>query len=132
MAKAQPKLGWLEQAREQINDSSEYRKLGSTDIKLGLAIGDERRLVTFEAFEIANVESIDEDDVRDAELLLTMTAKDWNAYLRQRKAGKGPSLMSLDLDERVMSAKDPLAKLKFERYNRSLQAFIDVGASLSA
>lgn len=134
MAKAQPKLDWLDEAAQQLNASPDFRKLGNTDLTLVLAIGDEHRLVTFEAFEIASVTDIDPDAVRDADLLLTMSAKDWNAYLRSRRGGKGLSLLSLDLDtpEGVVRANNPLSKMKFERYNRSLQAFIDMGAALSA
>jgi len=44
MARAKPKLDWLEAAREAINQDPDYRKLGSTDVVLGLALGDETRL----------------------------------------------------------------------------------------
>ena len=61
-----------------------------------------------------------------------MSPKDWNAYLRKRKQGKGPSLLTLDLTDHIVDAPNPLARVKFERYNLSLQAFIDAGASLAA
>lgn len=132
MAKAKPNLDWLEAAREALTDDPAYRKLGSTDLTLGLSIGDEARLVRFEAFEIAEVRTIPPVDLRDADLVLTMSPKDWNAYLRQRKQGKGASLLTLDLEDGVIEAPSPLARLKLERYNLSLQAFIDAGAALAA
>ena len=134
MPKAKPKLDGLEAAVGALNESREYRKLGNTDVTLALSLGDVHRLVKFEAFEIAPIEEIDADATRDAELVLEMSAKDWNAYLRQRKAGKGDSLLSLDLATPggVVHASNPLAKLKFERFNRSLQAFVDEGARLTA
>ena len=95
MAKAKPNLDWLTKAQRQLNRDSEFRKLGSTDLKLGLLIGDDARLVTFEAFEIADVRDLDPQDVRDADLVINMSPKDWNAYLRKRKAGKAPSIMSV-------------------------------------
>ena len=134
MAKAQPKLDWLDAARRALNDDPAFRKLGSVDVTLGLAIGDEARLVPFEAFEVGAIagEGDEQVDFRDADLVLEMTPKDWNAYLRQRARGQGPSLLTLDLADKVFRAADPLAALKLTRYSRSLQAFIDAGARLAA
>jgi hypothetical protein len=130
MAKAKPKLDWLSDARAELNNDEGYRKLGSTDVVLGLSLGDESRLVKFEAFEVGE---INEDvDLRDADLVLAMTPKNWNAYLRLRAQGKGPSLLTLDLDEGVVGSRSPLTRIKFERYNLSIQAFIDAGARLAA
>ncbi len=132
MAKAKANLEWLNAAREALNEDIGYRKLGSTDVTLGLSIGDEARLVVFEAFEIADIIEVSEMDLRDADIVLEMSVKDWNAYLRQRAKGKGRSLLSLDLDARVIAGRSPLDRLKLERYNLSLQAFIDKGAELAA
>ncbi len=129
MAKAQPNLGWLEDACASLNEDSAYRALGSTDVKVGFAIGDVRKLVVFEAFKIGGVRDL--SDARDADLIVRMSARDWNAYLRKRKKGTGPSLLSLDLDQHVVEAANPLKKVMFERYNTSLQAFIDRGAALA-
>ena len=71
-------------------------------------------------------------ELRDADIVLEMSVRDWNAYLRQRAKGKGPSLLTLDLDKRVVTGRSPLDRLKLERYNLSLQAFIDKGAELAA
>ena len=132
MAKAQPNLGWLEDARAALNSNPDYRKLGSTDVVLGLWLGDEARLVRFEAFEVAEINEIPPVELRDADLVLTMSPKDWNAWLRKRKQGKGPSLLTLDLEEGVIAGASPLSRIKFERYNLSLQAFLDTGANLGA
>ena len=132
MAKAKPNLDWLEDAGEALAGDPSFRKLGSTDMVLGLAVGDAARLVRFEAFEIADVRSVAPVELRDADLVIRMSPKDWNAYLRQRKQGKGPSLLTLDLTDGIVDAPNPLARVKFERYNLSLQAFIDTGASLAA
>ena len=70
-------------------------------------------------------------DLRDADLVLTMSPRDWNAYLRSRARGRGPSLLSLDLTERVFEAANPLARTLLPRYNLSLQAFVDTGARLA-
>lgn len=130
MARAKPKLEWLEAARTELNADPGFRKLGSTDLVLGLSLGDESYLVRFEAFEIAGIEAC--RDLRDASLVLEMSPKDWNAYLRQRARGRGPTLLSLDLDQGVFKASNPLARTLLPRYNLSLQAFIDTGARLAA
>jgi len=132
MAKAKANLAWLEQAQSAVNGSSAFRKLGSADVLLGLAIDDEKRLVKFEAFEVAEVGTVGANALRDADIVIEMSAKDWNAYLRQRSKGKGPSLLTLDLDGGVIKAASPLLRLKLERYNLSLQMFIDTGARLAA
>ena len=132
MAKTKANLDWLSAAQEALHGDLAYRKLGSTDVTLGLSIGDQARLVTFEAFEIASIKEIAPMDLRDADIVLEMSVKDWNAYLKQRAKGKGPSLLTLDLDARVITGRSPLDRLKLERYNLSLQAFIDKGAELAA
>jgi len=134
MPKAKPKLDWLPEAQASLNQDRAFRKLGSTDMKLALVIGETARLVRFEAFEIAAVEDLDLTNLRDADLVLTMSAREWNAYLRKRRNGSGPTLLSLDLQgpQRLISAQSPLQRLMFERYNLSIQAFIDKGAELPA
>ena len=130
MARVKPKLDWLDSARKELNDDPAYRALGSTDMVLGLSLGDETRLVRFEAFGIAGIQ--EDGDLRDAALVLRMTPRKWNAYLRQRARGRGPSLLTLDLEEAVFEAANPLAAALLPRYNLSLQAFIDAGARLTA
>ncbi len=129
MARAKPKLDWLEAAREAVNGDPEFRKLGSTDVVLGLALGDETRLVRFEAFEVAGIEA--DVDLRDASLVVRMNPRDWNAYLKQRAKGRGKSLLTLDLEEGVIEASSPLSRQLLPRYNLTLQAFIDTGARLA-
>lgn len=130
MARAKPRLEWLEKARAALNADPAFRKLGSADVVLGLSLGDEVRLVKFEAFEIGEI--VEGGDLRDADLVLNLSPKDWNAYLRQRARDKGPSLLTLDQEEQVFEAANPLARNLLPRYNLSLQAFIDTGARLAA
>ena len=132
MARAKPKLEWLEAAQTALNDDPAFRKLGSTDVVLGLELGDEARLVTFEAFEISGVREVPGLELRDADIVISMSPRDWNAYLRQRQKGRGPSLLMLDLEGGVVRAADPLARLKLARYNQSIQRFLDTGAALAA
>ncbi len=129
MARATPKLDWLEDARAELNADPGFRALGSTDLVLGLSLGEETRLIRFEAFGIAGIQS--GGDLRDASLVLRMSPKDWNAYLRRRAGGGGPSLLTLDLQEGIFHAADPLGAALLPRYNLTLQAFVDAGARLA-
>ena len=132
MAAPDAVLDWLETARETLNRDPSFRKLGSTDMVLGLAIGNESRLVRFEAFEVAEIQTVRATDLRDADLVVRMSPENWNGWLRQRSRGQGPTLLTLELTSDAISAASPLARLKLARYNLSLQAFIDAGARLAA
>lgn len=132
MARARANVAWMEDARTALNADPAFRRLGSTDLRLGLVFGGVARLVSFEAFQITAVTEADPADMRDADLVLEMAARDWNTYLRQRGRGRAVSLLALDLERPVISARTPLKRLLFERYNRSVQAFIDRGAALAA
>lgn len=132
MAKAKPKLDWLDDVAQVLSEDREFRKLGSIDLTLGLSLGDEVRLVVFTAFEISDIREAAATDLRDADIVIEMSPKDWNVYLRQRQKGKGPSLLSLDLEGGVVSGADPLARVKLARYNLSVQKFLDTGAALAA
>ena len=131
MARVKAHLDWLDDARSALNADPAFRKLGSADLKLGLSIGDDARIVTFAAFEITDVAEANPSDLRDADLVLEMAPNDWNAYLRQRAKGKGASVLSLDLEQHVVKPTTPLKRLLLERYNRTIQGFLDKGAALS-
>ena len=127
-----PQLDWLDDAREALNVDPAYRKLGSADVVIGFKAGKAIRRVTLEAFGVGAVEAIGEDDLRDVELVIDMPARDWTNYLKRRKRGTGPSLLSLDTDREIVSSRNVLDKMKFERYHLSIQALIDKGAELTA
>lgn len=124
-------LDWLEETAAELNEDPEFRKLGSTDLVLGLKAGRVVRIVVFEAFGIARIEDADEGALRDCEVVIEMAPREWTNYLRRRAAGKGPSLLALDMDREIVRAPDPLQRLKFERYHLTLQALVDRGAAKS-
>lgn len=120
---------WLERARKAVNKSSEFRGLGTTDIQVAFKAGKVAHLVSFDAFEVAAARELDPEDLRDADIVIDMPSRDWTNYLKRRKSGTGPSLLSLDVDRGIVSARDPLNLQKFERYHLSVQAYVDAGAS---
>ncbi len=125
-------LDWLDGARQAVNGDPAYRKLGSADVVIGFKAGRTLRRVTLEAFEIGAIEPIGEDDLRDVELVIEMTPRDWTSYLKRRKKGTGPSLLSLDTDREIVRSRNVLDRMKFERYHLSIQALVDKGAELAA
>ena len=125
-------LDWLPTAQAALNEDPAFRKLGSTDLVLGLKSGRTVRRVVFEAFEIASVDETDEAALRDCDLVIEMTPREWTNYLRRRAKGTGPSLVSLNLVRDIVHASNPLDGLKFDRYHLSLQALVDQGAQLAA
>ena len=125
-------LDWLEDAKQAVNADPAYRRLGSADVVIGFKAGKTIRKVTLEAFEVGSIEPIEEDDLRDVELVIDMPARDWTNYLKRRGKGTGRSLLSLDLDRDIVRAPNVLDKVKFERYHLSIQALVDKGAELAA
>ena len=125
-------LDWLPDARTALNGDPAFRKLGSTDLVLGLKSGRVVRKVVFEAFEITSVDETPETALRDCELTIEMAPREWTNYLRRRAKGTGPTLQSLDLDRDIVQAANPLDRLKFDRYHLSLQTLVDEGARLVA
>ena len=125
-------LDWVAEARAAVNRDPAFRKLGSVDLVLGLKSGRAVRIVVFEAFEVASVAAADEAALRDCELIIEMTPRQWTGYLARRARGTGPSLVGLALDRDVVRAPDPLRRLKFDRYHASIQALCDAGARIEA
>lgn len=125
-------LDWVEPAGAAVNQDPGFRKLGSTDLVLGLKSGKAVRVVAFEAFEVATVGVANETALRDCELVIEMTPRQWTDYLRRRARGVAPSLVSLDIDRGIVRAPDPVLRLKFDRYHLSIQALCDAGARIEA
>ena len=127
-------LPLLEKTRDAVNADRDFRKLGTTDARVGIKAGESAFLVDFEAFECAAVAAIDLDALRDADFYLELSPDAWQSYLAGRRAGTAPSLVSLDVDtsDGIVKGTNPLKTLKFERYHLTLQSFFDTGARLAA
>ena len=125
-------LDWVVEASAQLNRDPAFRRLGSTDLVLGLKSGKAIRIVSFEAFEVACLATANEAALRDCELVIEMTPRQWTDYLARRARGVAPSLVCLDIDRGIVRATDPLRRLKFDRYHLSIQALCDAGARIAA
>ena len=131
-----PSIQWFDALREAVNKDASFRSLGTCDAKVGIKAGHQVFLVTFEAFECADVQEIDEDSLRDADFYLDLSADEWQEFLSNiqtnGKADSEHSLNNLDLSRPngMVKSHDEYRRHSFLRYHLSLQAFFDASATL--
>lgn len=123
---------WMQGARRKANKDPAFRALGSADATVCFQSGKHGRRVVFQDFQVNSVAEANVDDIKDGDILIAMSTREWNSYLYRRRLGRAPSLLGLDAEKRdVIQTKDSIARLQFERISRSVQAFVDYGASAS-
>ncbi|MCE2407588.1 MAG: hypothetical protein J4G19_08825 [Pseudomonadales bacterium] len=123
---------WMVNARTEANADPEFRALGSADATVCFQSGKHGRRVVFEAFEVQSVSEANVDVIKDDDILISMSTREWNSYLYRRRLGRAPTLLALDAEKHgVIKTKDIAARLQFERISRSIQSFVDYGALAS-
>ncbi len=123
---------WMQGARRKANKDPAFRALGSADATVCFQSGKHGRRVVFQDFQVNSVSDADVDVIKDDGILISMSTREWNSYLYRRRLGRAPSLLGLDAEKQnVIQTKDTIARLQFERISRSVQAFVDYGASAS-
>ena len=123
---------WMANARTKANKDPAFRSLGSADATVYFQSGKHGRRVEFQSFEVASVSEADVDSIKNEDILITMSTREWNSYLYRRRLGRAPSLLGLDAEKHdVVQTKNTIARLQFERISRSIQAFVDYGARAS-
>ena len=131
-----PSLAWFEELRRLVNEDPAYRQIGTVDASMGIKIGDEVFVVTFEAFECSAVRAGNEYDLINVDFFIEMDWDAWKTMLEDIKAnggaGSGQTLVSLDMLNEISTnaTGDQLRADMFFRYNQSLQHFFDLSASL--
>jgi len=123
---------WLKKAQSIVNSDASFRKRGSIDVKMAVKIGKATYLVTFGGFSCHDVKKMNDNDLRDADFIIDMTAEQWDRFLAGRRAGNGRTLLDLDTTDGIVKTVNPRKKLDFLRYHTSLQAFFDAGANADA
>ncbi|MCY4556923.1 MAG: hypothetical protein OXF79_11205 [Chloroflexi bacterium] len=132
-----PSLAWFEELRRLVNEDPAYRQIGTVDASMGIKIGDEVFVVTFEAFECSAVRAGNEYDLINVDFFIEMDWDAWKTMLEDIKAnggaGSGQTLVSLDMLNEISTnaTGDQLRADMFFRYNQSLQHFFDLSASLN-
>ena len=132
-----PSLAWFEELRRLVNDDPAYRQIGTVDASMGVKVGDEVFVVTFEAFECSSVRSGNEYDLINVDFFIEMESTAWRAMLENIRANggaeAGQTLVSLDMLNEISTnaTGDQLRADMFFRYNQSLQHFFDLSANLN-
>ena len=132
-----PSVAWFEELRRLVNDDPGYRRIGTVDASMGVKVGDEVFVVTFEAFECSSVRSGNEYDLINVDFFIEMDSDAWKAMLENIRANggaeAGQTLVSLDMLNEISNnaTGDQLRADMFFRYNQSLQHFFDLSANLN-
>ena len=115
----------LRHARKIVNNDSKFRQLGNVDLTMGIKVGNPMYLIAFSGFSCHEVRKIDENEVRDTDFMIEMTADQWADFMTGCQSGRGQNLAQLDNSEHIVRARDPRKKLDFLRYHTSSQAWLE-------
>ena len=134
-----PSVEWFQQLQESVNSDPEFRRLGNVDAVMGVKVGDQVFIITFEAFECTGVREGTEYDLIDADFFLEMSPDQWRELLTNTRengaADLSHTLNTLDLmiDGGICqnATGDQLRADIFFRVNQSLQHFFDASAALN-
>ena len=131
-----PSQAWFEALQGLVNGDAGYRQFGTVDADMGVKVGDDIYVVTFEAFQCKSVRAGNEYDLINVDFFIEMDADAWKAMLENIKANggaeAGQTLVSLDMLNEISNnaTGDQLRADLFFRYNQSLQHFFDLSANL--
>ena len=131
-----PSLAWFEALRSLVNEDAGYRQYGTVDADMGVKVGDEVFVVTFEAFQCKAVRAGNEYDLINVDFFIEMEPAAWRGMLENIRdnngAEAGQTLVSLDMIHEISNnaTGDQLRADMFFRYNQSLQHFFDLSANL--
>jgi hypothetical protein len=120
---------WLTRAQTRVNADPAFRKRGSIDIAMIVKAGNDAHLVRFAGFSCHTVQQVTAHEMRDADIVITMSPELWARFVEGRRDGTGRTLIEFDATDAVVTAANPRKKLDFQRYHTSLQAFFDAGAT---
>ena len=131
-----PSVEWFNTAGDLLNKSDSFKRLGTCDTQMGVAVGDRYFEVDFEAFEMAAAKQIDAERAAELDFVLTQDYDAWKAMLQDIKAnGRAThefTLNSLDLrsDAEFAKSKDYNRRDAFYRFNQTLQEYFDMSAQM--
>ena len=124
-------FAWLNSTIAEVNGSTSYCDFGPANILVGFRSETSCRIVEFQSTWVSSNEDAEVTDILDrVDVLISMSGKQWKFYLRRRVSGKSPSILVFNLRNNVLEFASPLNYLKFLRFHRSVQAFLDVGCRL--
>ncbi len=133
-----PSVQWFNAIRDIVNSDAGYRHIGTCDAAVGIKIPDLQKcyLLTFEAFEVADVREASEAELDNTDFWLEAPYARWKEMLQNIKAnGKADlhhTLNTLDLEdpEGFARSRDGYKRDAFYRFNQTFQYFFDISAKI--
>jgi hypothetical protein len=131
-----PSLEWFEALRDIVNNDPAFRDSGTIDLVMGVDVGGQAFKIVFDAWEVAEVATLDDPDSDDLDFVLRMPADNWRDLIQNiqqhGKADLHHTLNTLDLENEDNLAQGPdyHRRDKFYRFNQSLQDFFDASARI--
>ena len=129
-----PSVDWLEAVRESANGDSQFTSQGTVNCVMGVKAGDSAFAVTFEGFECAGVQAVDEGELRDLDFYIDLPAAEWRELLENIAANGGAdsahtlNTIDLTMPNGCVKSGNELRRAAFFQYHLSLQAFFDASA----
>ncbi|MFN8506802.1 MAG: hypothetical protein U0547_04465 [Dehalococcoidia bacterium] len=131
-----PSVEWFNKAGELLNKSDSFKRLGTCDTQMGVAVGDRYFEVDFEAFEMTGAKVIDAARADELDFTLSQDYDAWKAMLKDIKSnGRATheyTLNSLDLrsDAEFAKGKDYNRRDAFYRFNQTIQEYFDMSSKM--
>ena len=133
-----PSVQWFQALQELVNNDEEFRRLGNIDAVMGVKVGAQVYVITFEAFDCTEVKEGTEYDLIDADFFLEMTVEQWQELVTNTRENGGADLshtlntLDLMIEGGISdnATGDQLRADIFFRVNQSLQHFFDSSAKL--
>jgi len=133
-----PSLAWFEALQNLVNEDAGYRQFGTVDADMGVKVGEDVYVVTFEAFQCKQVRAGNEYDLINVDFFIEMESDSWRMMLENIKANggaeAGQTLVSLDMIHEISNnaTGDQLRADLFFRYNQTLQFFFNASARVKS
>ena len=136
-----PSVEWFDDVRNIFNNEDSFRGGGGGQCNcvVGIKVGSEIFVLTFEGFECAGARQASLGDLDEVDFYLDMEILEWQAMIenihQNGHAGLGYTLNTLDLDrdERLATSVhgDQYREDLFFRYNQTLQYFFDASSRIA-
>lgn len=131
-----PSVEWFNAIKDIVNNSPDFRQLGTIDAVVGVKVGNKVYELTFEAFELTNVREAAESDLRDMDFWLEQPYEKWQEMLENIKKNGAADLshtlntIDLSMPEGFARSYDGYRRDAFYRFNQSLQDFFNASSKI--
>jgi hypothetical protein len=133
-----PSVDWFKAIAEIVNKDEGYNRIGTCDAEVGIKVPDLQKFykLTFEAFEVSNVEEVPEGESEDTDFWLEMPYARWKEMIQNikdnGKADLHHTLNTIDLEtpEDLARSHDGYRRDAFYRFNQTFQYFFDASARI--